>query len=42
MRHDSEIDVDIAFSAHLCGIGFGIATIVSLVPAVTALLRALN
>jgi hypothetical protein len=36
------ISLRVTLAAHLCGLGFGIATIVSLVPAVTTLLRMLG
>ncbi len=36
---DIDVGVGVAFAAHLCGIGFGVATIVGLVPAVTKMMR---
>jgi hypothetical protein len=32
----------ITFAAHLCGVGMGMAVIISLVPAVVTLMRLLN
>jgi len=38
---EREANAAIALAAHVCGLGFGVSAIVSLVPAVVALLRLL-
>jgi membrane associated rhomboid family serine protease len=39
MTHDRHIGLNVAFAAHLFGLGFGVATIISLVPAVIKFVR---
>jgi hypothetical protein len=39
MIRRGEIDVRLACAAHIFGVGFGMATIVSLVPAAVTLMR---